>query len=178
MVIIFIWAFLEAIVFFIIPDVALTYYAIMQKSKFKLLCANLIAIIGAVLDGIIVYIISIQHLHFVEIIMIKIPGIHPYMIEHVIHSLEYKGVLGLIEAPLFGVPYKLYAMMSYHEGISFIVFILVSFIARLLRFILTSYLAYVLSHIMFKNVNRYIKILLWLIVWIIVYWVYFSIHSF
>lgn len=31
MVIIFIWAFLEAIVFFIIPDVALTYYAIKQK---------------------------------------------------------------------------------------------------------------------------------------------------
>ncbi|RIN99445.1 hypothetical protein [Mammaliicoccus sciuri] len=178
MVIIFIWAFLEGIVFFIIPDVALTYYAIMQKSKFKLLCANLIAIIGAVLGGIIVYIISIQHLNFVEMIMINIPGIHPYMIKHVIHSLEYKGVLGLIEAPLFGIPYKLYAMMSYHEGISFIIFIIVSFIARLLRFILTSYLAYVLSHIVFKNVNRYIKILLWLIVWIIVYWVYFSIHSF
>lgn len=178
MVIIFLWAFLEATIFFIIPDVALTYYAIMQKSKFKIFCANLIAITGAVLGGILIYIMSIQHLNFVEWIMIKIPGIHPYMIEHVTHSLEDKSIFGLIEAPLFGVPYKLYAMMSYHEDISFIVFIVVSFFARLLRFIFTSYLAYILSHIVLKNVNRYVKLLVWLIVWTIVYWIYFSIHSF
>lgn len=177
MVIIFAWAFLEAIIFFIIPDVALTYYAMKQKSKFKILLANIIAITGAVIGGVIVYIISIQHLTFLESVMLKIPGIHEYMFEHVMTSLEDKGVLGLVEAPLFGVPYKLYAMLSYQQGISFFTFVVISFFARLLRFILTSYIAYFLSHIIFKNLNQYLKVSMWLIVWIIVYIIYFSIHS-
>lgn len=177
MVIIFVWAFLEAIIFFFIPDVALTFYAVRNKSKFKLLVANVVAIIGAVIGGVIVYMISMHHLSFVESVMLKIPAVHQYMIEHVRTSLEEKSVLGLIEAPLFGVPYKLYAMLSYHEGISFLTFIIVSFFARLLRFMLTSYIAYFLSHVVFKHLKASLKIYIWFIVWVIVYLIYFSIHT-
>lgn len=58
MILIFIWGFSEAVWFFIIPDVILSFYALYNK-KFKyVVYANAAAVSGAMIGGITVFVWS------------------------------------------------------------------------------------------------------------------------
>lgn len=171
------WAFSEATWFFIIPDVILSLSAILIIKYKKVFMLNVIALGGAMLGGAIVYLYSSYDLDTVENFMIKIPAIHDYMLQHVHESLSENGVIALIGGPLVGVPYKLYAMIA-PEYVSLWLFLLMTIPARFIRFILISSIAYVLSHMVFKNLSVKLKVFIWFFVWLIVYIVYFSIHSF
>lgn len=176
MIIIFIWGFSEATWFFIIPDVILSLYALKTK-KFKyILYANTVALTGAMLGGITIFMWSSFNSEYVETIMLSIPAVHEYMIEHVHNSMADSTFFALITGPLFGVPYKLFAAAA-PEYTGIVLFLAVTIPARLLRFLAVSVIAYVLSHYVFKTMSMRVKIIIWLCVWIIVYVIYFSIHS-
>ena len=176
MIIIFIWGLSEATWFFIIPDVILSLYALRTK-KFKyVLYANIAAVSGAMLGGIIIFMWSSFDSDYVETIMLGIPAVHEYMIEHVHNAMAESTFTALITGPLFGVPYKLFAAAApQYTGI--LLFLIFTVPARLLRFLAVSVIAYVLSHYIFKTFSIYVKIIIWAVVWIIVYLIYFSIHS-
>lgn len=177
MILIFIWGFSEAVCFFIIPDVILTFYALCNK-KFKyVVYANAAAVSGAMIGGITVFVWSSISPEHAENFMLGIPAVHEYMIEHVHQTLENSIFTALITGPLFGVPYKLFASAA-PEYTGMLIFLLFTIPARLLRFLLVSSIAYLLSHYIFKNLSFWLKTVIWLIVWIIVYIIYFSIHSF
>lgn len=176
MIIIFIWGLSEATWFFIIPDVILSLYALRTK-KFKyILYANIVAVSGAMLGGIIIFMWSSFNSDCVETIMLDIPAVHEYMIEHVRNTMAENTFTALITGPLFGVPYKLFAAAA-PEYTGILLFLVFTIPARLLRFLAVSATAYVLSHYIFKTLSMNVKIIIWSVVWIIVYVIYFSIHS-
>ncbi|MBB6424209.1 hypothetical protein [Jeotgalicoccus coquinae] len=176
MILIFIWGFSEAVWFFIIPDVILSLYAL-QIKKFKyVLYANAVAVTGAVIGGTGIFIWSSFNAEQAEAFMMGIPAVHGYMIEHVHRTMAGSTFTALITGPLFGVPYKLFAAAApEYTGIA--LFLLFTVPSRLLRFIIVSSIAYVLSNYIFKTLGARIKIIIWLCVWMIVYVIYFSIHS-
>ena len=176
MIIIFIWGLSEATWFFIIPDVILSMYALKTKKLKFVLYANLVAVTGAMLGGIIIFIWSSFNSEYVETIMLGIPAVHEYMIEHVHNSMADSTFTALITGPLFGVPYKLFASAA-PEYTGIVLFLVFTIPARLLRFLAVSVIAYVLSHYIFRKLSMRVKIIIWLCVWIIVYVIYFSIHS-
>lgn len=175
-IIIFIWGLAEATWFFIIPDVILSLYALRTKRFKYVVYANIVAVSGAMLGGIIIFIWSSLHSESVETMMLSIPAVHDYMIEHVHSSMSDNTFTALITGPLFGVPYKLFASAApEHTGI--LLFLVFTIPARLLRFLAVSVIAYVLSHYVFKTLSMRMKIIIWFVVWLIVYIIYFNIHS-
>lgn len=177
MTLIFIWGFSEASWFFVIPDVILSLYALTVPRLKKVIWANIICLAGAMIGGILVFTISTNQHALIQEWMLKIPAIHGYMIEHVQQTMDEEGPFGIIFGPLFGVPYKLYALEAHNYTNAFI-FILITIPARLLRFILVSVVAFILSHQLFGNMGLKFKIIIWCMVWIIVYTIYFTIHPF
>lgn len=172
----FLWGFAEATVFFIIPDVLLTYIAITQKNKVVVIRLLLLTLLGALAGGTVVYMTAQNHPDYVEEILMRVPSVQTYMLEHVINAMNSHPFIGLISGPLFGVPYKLFAYAAPHY-MTIWMFIICSIPARLFRFIIVTTLAYYLSHHIFKQLKHATKIIIWLIVWIIVYIIYFGIHG-
>lgn len=174
---IFIWGFSEATWFFIIPDVILSLYAIQKKSLKTVIKANLICVAGALMGGLLIYILSLNYYELIRTFILNVPAIHDYMITRVVDGMDESPLLSLITGPLFGVPYKLFALEA-PQYIDLSMFLLFTVPARLIRFVLISLLAYYLSHVILKELKKTIKIFIWLVLWIIVYSVYFSIHPF
>lgn len=168
---IFIWGFSEATLFFIIPDVLLTLYAVLTRSFRKVLVACLICVLGAMFGGTFMYTLPFYE-NEISGIVFRSRFINLEMIEHVHATLRSNLWMGLITGPLFGVPYKLFALIAPNYT-SLSLFLLITIPARLSRFILFSGLAYVLSHYVFKGLSVRMKIIVWSIVWIVGYLLYF-----
>lgn len=173
----FLWGLAEATLFFIIPDVLLTYVAMIYKNKRIVIKTLSFTLAGALLGGTIVYIMSQLEPEMMRSILLGVPSVQPYMLEHVTTTMNDHPFIGIISGPLFGVPYKLFAYAA-PQYFNLILFIICSIPARLLRFILVTIIAYWLSHHVFKRLTHHMKIIIWLIVWIVVYIIYFSIHGF
>ncbi|KFE41237.1 hypothetical protein [Staphylococcus agnetis] len=171
------WGFSEATLFFIIPDVLLTFVAITYQRKRVVVKVVMSALLGALIGGACVYIASLYDDKLTLNMLLNVPSVQTYMVDHVITSMNDNPAYALITGPLFGVPYKLFAFIA-PQHLNIITFLLISIPARLVRFIIVTSLAYVLSHYVFKWLQYRYKIMIWLIVWIIVYAIYFGIHGF
>ncbi len=174
MILAFVWGFAEATFFFIIPDVILTFIAI---SGFRVgLDASLLALAGALIGGIVMYVFAKRNFkqayHFVH----RVPAVGEKMLHDVESSLSDKGVIALITGPIRGIPYKAFAIFSPKMGVRFPTFLLASIPARFTRFFLTAMIAWLLANVLFETLPPWIKYTVWAIVWMIVYIIYFSIH--
>ena len=170
------WGFAEATVFFIIPDVFLTYVAITQKNKhiiIKMLCLTLI---GALIGGTLVYITALINHDMMKSILFHVPSVQPYMLDHVTKAMNDNPFIGLISGPLFGIPYKMFAFAA-PQYLNLSLFLICSIPARLLRFVIVTIIAYWLSHHVLHRLTYRKKVFIWLVVWSIVYIIYFSVHG-
>ncbi len=168
---IFIWGFSEATLFFIIPDVLLSLYAIRTKSINRVIIANVVCVLGAMIGGTLMYVLSVSGVELIDVLM-TLPAIHPHMIEHVHAELASNVFTALITGPLFGVPYKIFAVIA-SEYTTLLMFLLLSIPARLTRFLLISMISYILSHYVFNRLDIRTKYIIWFVVWFIGYSAYF-----
>ncbi|MFC3899959.1 hypothetical protein [Aliicoccus persicus] len=173
---IFIWGFAESTLFFIIPDVLLSLYAIQKNGFVRVILANFICVLGAIVGGTITYSLSAGGTDLINVLM-NVPAIHPHMVEHVHEQLSSNVFVALITGPLFGVPYKIFASVA-PEYTSLAIFLMVSIPARLARFLFISILSYMLSHYVFKQLSMTAKYCVWSAVWLIGYGIYFCIIGF
>lgn len=168
------WGFAEATIFFIIPDVIITFIAL---SGFKKgVYASLVALVGALIGGSVMYVYADANFETAYHLVESVPGIDATMLSSVEENLEAHGLIAMIFGPLRGIPYKTFAIYATETGIDFTSFFIASIPARFIRFFLTSTLAWFFAQICFKRLPFYIKYSVWLMVWIIVYVIYFSIH--
>ncbi|WP_237464357.1 hypothetical protein [Vibrio stylophorae] len=132
------WGFAEATLFFIVPDVWLSYLA--QKSYRHALVACFMALLGALLGGLLLYWLGSQSHMLPKALhgMDMIPAISSAQIKQVALDLEQQGVSAMLLGPLSGTPYKLYALQSAQAGIPLVLFLLISIPARLIRFVLVT----------------------------------------
>jgi membrane protein YqaA with SNARE-associated domain len=169
------WGFAEATVFFIVPDVWLTRTAVRHGLKPALVnCA--FSLIGALAGGVLVWLLAKQGMgpdiaRFFD----ALPGISPAMIEHARASLEQQGPPALAYGAMTGVPYKLYALHA-ASLLSLPAFLLVSAVARLARFVVTSCGAWLVVVVLKKHLQP--SALLWLhaLAWLAFYAFYFNVH--
>lgn len=174
MILAFIWGFAEATFFFIIPDVILTFIAIHGFQAG--LSASLLALIGALLGGMSIYVFAKKNFTRAYKLINRVPAVGEEMLNNVKVSLSAKGITALITGPIRGIPYKAFALFAPKIGFSFLVFIIASIPARFIRFFLTTIIAWLLAEVIFETLPMWIKYGVWAIVWIIVYSIYFIIH--
>ena len=126
------WGFAEATLFFIVPDVLLSWLGLRsQRSAFV---ASGYALVGALLGGWLMYWWGVHDLAGVRAVVGLLPGVHVTLLDSARLQLHDIGVLALFKGGFGGVPYKTYAIHAAAEGVSLALFLTVSIFARWLRF--------------------------------------------
>jgi membrane protein YqaA with SNARE-associated domain len=131
-----IWGLAEATVFFIVPDVFLSWLALRSYRRALIACLWVVA--GALLGGLAIWHLGSGQAEEMRTFYVALPAIDASMIQSVQQQLDADGLIALFLGPISGTPYKLYALEAGQLGIRWETFVLVSFPARLIRFVLVS----------------------------------------
>jgi len=129
------WGFAEATLFFIVPDVLLTFVAT-KRPGLALRCCFSCAI-GAVIGGAFMASWGQSDLAGATEVLERVPAIHASMIEDAAIEMQADGNRAMFLAPLKLRAYKLYALQAGAAEWSPARFIAVSFLARLPRFLIS-----------------------------------------
>ena len=133
------WGLAEATLFFIVPDVILTVIACRSlRAAGK---ATLLAILGALCGGMIMYVAAGASPEALRSTLLHIPGISSPLVERVQAQLSERGLLAVLIGPTEGVPYKIYAVEWGASHGEWQPFLLISIPARGIRFLLGVLLA-------------------------------------
>lgn len=131
-----VWGFAEATLFFVVPDVWLGWLALRQG---KLAWQGMIAaLLGAVIGGILVAGICAEMRASTSAkVMDAIPAISGSTIQDVDMAVQRDGSKSMLEGPVKGTPYKLYARaIGIQEGGPTFGFVGWSIVARALRWVI------------------------------------------
>ncbi|WP_144394131.1 hypothetical protein [Pleionea sediminis] len=170
------WGFFEATLFFIVPDVFLTYLATQKNQPLK--PAIVASTVGALAGGCLMFVMGAYYYESSYQLLLSIPAIDSLMIQKVQQLIESQGLLGLFVGPLVGIPYKIFAVESANLSLSPLLFLLISIPARCLRFILLSYFTKWVTNLLFQTMNRTRVVFLWGIIWLMFYSFYFYYFGF
>lgn len=170
-----IWGFAEATLFFIVPDVLLS--AIALKDLRRALFACLWALLGALLGGLLMYLWGEADHQAVAGVVEKVPAISRELLDEVSRSLSEQGLLAVLLGPLFGIPYKTFAINASAAGISLLAFMLVSIPARLIRFVLVTLLVHSIARLLSRFWSASRIHALFGIAWVTFYAAYFTFYG-
>lgn len=130
------WGAAEATLFFIVPDVLITWLAARQ-----LRCglrAAFFATGGSMLGGLLMFAWGRADPVAAWSVVECVPAVSVAMLEQVKADLGQHGLRAVFAGPLLGTPYKTYAVQAGILGLPAAPFLLVSIPARLLRFVLLA----------------------------------------
>jgi len=126
------WGLLEATLFFVVPDVYLSWVALSRPSRAFRAC--LWAVAGALVGGALMYFWGAGDAASANAALAAVPAINPQMVESVRLDLLERSWWALVYGPLTGTPYKIYAVQAGALGMDLGALLVVSVPARLLRF--------------------------------------------
>lgn len=132
----FLWGLAEATVFFIVPDVVLSWFALQGLRRALVAC--LFALLGAVVGGSVTWLVASNEPDALRSIFVSLPAIDIAMITDVRRQLQTDGLMAVFFGPLTGTPYKIYALEAADLKLNYAVFLLISIPARLIRFVLVT----------------------------------------
>ena len=169
------WGLAEATLFFIVPDVLLSWIALRSFKQAMWACAW--ALLGALVGGALIWYVGLVNADPLREVFTSIPAINEGMLSDVRDQLQNSGLVALFIGPLVGTPYKLYALEAAQLGYGLFVFLLVSIPARLMRFVIVT----IVSAAACRALNRFVGVrtlqLLHVSVWVAFYSWYFYVMS-
>lgn len=161
------WGFAEATLFFIVPDVLISAVAI--RGTRAAYAASLFAAAGAVVGGSLMYFWGVHSPETAVGTVTAVPAVGAAMMERAHGELLTDGPISIILGPLSATPFKVYAVQAAAAGIPYWIFVLITPIARLPRFLLVAWLSGTVSRLIQPRVNVRTVYALWLAAWIVVY---------
>jgi len=168
-----VWGLAEATVFFLIPDVLLSWIAIQNRRRALVACTWVTA--GALSGGAILWLVGRNNPEAARQIFTFLPAITADMIIGVNDQLERNGLIALFIGPFVGTPYKIYAVEAASLGYGLGIFLLISLPARLLRFAIVSLVAGTICQMLSPKVSLRNLRIIHLVFWLGLYGVYFSV---
>jgi membrane protein YqaA with SNARE-associated domain len=133
LVVAFLWGLAEATFFFIIPDVFLSFVAMLDwRSTWRHIVA---ALAGALLGGALLFHWSQADPEAAHATVARVPFIAPGMFAKVNSGFDKMGLLAILSGSVSGIPYKLYAVEAPRISTQF-AFLLATPPARAVRFTL------------------------------------------
>lgn len=162
------WGCAEAILFFVIPDVFLSYAAVRRGWRRGLVLC-LWATIGAIGGGLIVYGWGALDYGSTAATMQHLPAIDGPMIATVYDEVAGDGLVATLRGPLRGQPYKLYAAAAGSLGLHPIGLVLITIPARIVRFMLSAFAAGWLRQRTEQWISERTALGVWAAFWVVVY---------
>ena len=170
-----IWGLAEATVFYIVPDVLLSWVALKEPRKAFIACVWTLA--GALIGGVFIWYLGALNPEPIRALFTFIPAINAPLIVEVQLQLKNSGLVALFIGPMIGTPYKIYALEAGHIGYGLLPFLLVSIPARLMRFVIVTAVAAAAGHYLKKIVKIGVIRILHVVVWTAFYVFYFFVMS-
>jgi len=131
-----VWGFAEATLFFVVPDVLLTWIALHDARAAWRSCVWCLA--GAVVGGAVMYGWGAYDVDSALVVLDCVPGVNQAMCDTVAEQLRTRGPTALFLGPVAGTPYKVYAVHAGAIPTPVALFLLASVPARLLRFVVLA----------------------------------------
>jgi membrane protein YqaA with SNARE-associated domain len=131
------WGIAEASLFFVVPDVLIT-FVVMRFGLCQGLLLCVVAAIFAAITGYALWLLARHDAASARHIMLLVPAIGPDLLARAHDEIASGWPVHLVTGAMTGVPYKLYAVEAGARGIAPLLFIPMSFVARLTRFVLTA----------------------------------------
>ena len=169
----FLWGFAEATLFFIIPDLVLSWASLAGvRPGIKILGAILA---GAVVGGICMYTWALWRPDSARSAVAAVPFVRTKMFEKVQEDYRAHGVSGIFYTLGTGIPYKVYAVLA-PPVTSPVTFGLISLPARFERLALSWLIPTMLGVFLRRWVrnHRCLTAVLWLGFWVVTYAIYWS----
>jgi hypothetical protein len=170
------WGFAEATLFFIVPDILLS-FAVVARGWRLALAASFWAMAGALLGGAVMYLWGAADLQGALAAINLLPAISPAMLAQVQQDLAEQGFIALFRAGVTGVPYKIFAASAPQAGIGLAPFLLGSAAARLGRFLLAVIGATLVDAVLARRLARRARLALLAGFWGLFYVLYWSLVS-
>ena len=168
------WSAAEAVLWFIVADVPITWIAVRSGTKAGLLAA-LVAAGSALLGGAITYLWAAADGGGLAHVLDGLPAISLALMSQVDDIWRVDGFWGMLSGSFEGIPYKLFAAEAGEQGTPIVGFLLASLVARLPRFLLVAAVAGGLSALLSRWLGMRQRLALLLAIWVAFYAWYFSV---
>lgn len=167
------WGIAEASLFFVVPDVLITFVVM----RFGLRQGLLLCVFAALFAAFAGYGMWFWGAHDAEAArhaMLLVPAIGPDLLARAHDEIATGWPVNLVTGAMTGVPYKLYAVEAGARGIDPLLFIPMSFIARLSRFLLTAVSAAIGREAVIRLGRPEWRYDIWTLAWIATYGFYWT----
>lgn len=169
----FLWGFAEGTVFFIVPDVYLGLVALFNWKRG--LWAMAAAVVGAMVGGSVMYSLAMKDLSAVNLFLTRIPLINAEMVADIANKMQADGLLTMVNGPLRGVPYKIYAVQAGGQSLPYPPFLFMTILARLERLLPVTLLAGGVGKWLSNFVGKHTRLVVaaYVLIWGIIYFLYY-----
>ena len=170
------WGLAEATLFFIVPDVLLTWLALRRPRTAWKACAWTLA--GALTGGAVMYAWGVSNATGARHVLARIPDVTEELIADVQRQVDAWGEIAPIFGPLRRAPYKIYGVEAGARRLWLPLFLAISVPARLARFALLTGLAALLAHQILPKTPLRTRRMLHVAAWTAFYaWFFWSLRS-
>lgn len=134
----FAWGFAEGTLFFIVPDVLLSFVGLKRGAQ-AAAAASIFAAVGAACGGALIYLWSLHNFSAAHDAVLAVPAISDTMASRAFVAMDEQGWLwATFTGPLSSTPYKVYALWAPQIGAPLMTFVAASVLARLPRFVIAG----------------------------------------
>lgn len=172
----FVWGFIEATIFFTVPDVLLTFAAIKlgwRKAMRLIVCT----LIGALLGGGAMYGLAVHNFETARATVDSVPLIPNSMISRVIAEMQGNWLWEMFEGSVTGTPYKVFAIAAPGSGIPLWMFLLGSAAVRPIRWALVLTFAAIVASMLRRAGYARLAVPLCALLWIVFYAFYYVVMA-
>lgn len=166
------WGFAEATLFFIVPDVFITWVALRSRRRALLCCA--LTIVAAMVGGSLMYFWSLHDPAGQRAMLLRVPAVDAGLVDRAHAELQRWGGLALVAGGFSGIPYKLYAAQAAQAGLSLPLLLAWTVLARGSRFVLLTLLTNFVATSLRHRFGARVVAGIWLLAWITMYAFYWS----
>jgi membrane protein YqaA with SNARE-associated domain len=137
--------------------------------------AIIAVVAGAIVGGAVMYSVAVNDPRATNVFLARIPLISAGMVSATGARIRAGGLISLIDAPLRGIPYKIYAAQAGEQGLAFPAFLLITVLARLERLLPVVLIAGVVGKAFRDLVEKHTPLMLgvYAIGWCVIYFLYY-----
>lgn len=169
----FLWGLAEATLFFIVPDVVISYVGLTRGVRASAL-ASLAAAFGAAIGGALMFLWSVRDPAAASAAVMSVPAISERMAANAADGMTQNWFEAMLLGPLSSTPFKVYAIIAPHAGATLPLFFLASIAVRLPRFLIVGAAVAFIARALEPRLGR--RRLIWVlaIAWIAFYAAFFA----
>jgi membrane protein YqaA with SNARE-associated domain len=159
-----VWGFAEGTVFFLVPDILITFVAMFSARKSVQHTAAVLG--GSLLAGALLFLLAASGQQWVVDTVKHVPFIRERMVDQTRADFERYGAGALLRGPSSGIPYKVYAVQA-PRYTTLWMFLLFSIPARLERFIV-AWAGFAMAGLWLRQHPRF-AIAVHALFWVVIY---------